>query len=283
MPEEIRHKFDDITLGDLTVTKIADKLEANRNRHLKAKAEINAAREEYSSLEEDNEPSIEAVASKKKWTNKKKGLRKFNPSSSTQKSHNQSGASSSAQLTPGLSHLLPVFGRSGNPGSVNTRPFLLPFDLIEKNRFTLLVINQDEVLGVKTFRNTSGTGWVSLQVKIGPENFKKATLKNLLLSGCPTALENVNKNQNKVGILFPSLEFRPFWALKARKMNTSTSSLSLSIFYVPFSQPIVSLYSFPIFPNSTSTLSTLTSFHSILVLLVLIERLTSNLRLYSVN
>ena len=48
LPEEIRHKFDDIALGDLTVPKIADKLEVYRNCHLKAKAKINAAKEEYS-------------------------------------------------------------------------------------------------------------------------------------------------------------------------------------------------------------------------------------------
>ena len=71
-------------------------------------AKINAAREEYSSPEEDDEPSIEAVASKKKCDNKKNGLQKFNQSSSTQKSQNQSGASSSAQLSPGLSQPLPV-------------------------------------------------------------------------------------------------------------------------------------------------------------------------------
>ena len=47
LPEEIRHKFDDLPLSDLTVPKIADRIELFRNRHLKAKAKaaIAAARE----------------------------------------------------------------------------------------------------------------------------------------------------------------------------------------------------------------------------------------------
>ena len=59
LPEEIRHKFDNMALGDLTVPKITDKLQIYRNRHLKAKDKINsvaiaATREECSSPEEDN-------------------------------------------------------------------------------------------------------------------------------------------------------------------------------------------------------------------------------------
>ena len=47
LPEEIRHKFDDLPLSDLTVPKIADRIELFRNHHLKAKAKaaIAAARE----------------------------------------------------------------------------------------------------------------------------------------------------------------------------------------------------------------------------------------------
>ena len=97
LPEEIKHKYDDIALGDLTVQKIADKLEVYRNRHLKAKAKINAPKEVYSYPEEDDEPSIEAVASKKKWTSKMNWFQKFNPSSSTQKSQNQTGTSEAAK------------------------------------------------------------------------------------------------------------------------------------------------------------------------------------------
>ena len=55
-------------MGDLTVPKIANKLEIDRYRHLKAKAKINAANEEYSSPDEEDEPSIEAVPGKKKCT-----------------------------------------------------------------------------------------------------------------------------------------------------------------------------------------------------------------------
>ena len=98
LPEEIRHKFDDLPLSDLTVPKIADRIELFRNRHLKAKAKaaIAAAREIESSTDEDAEPTVEAVASKKKWTNKKNGFRKFNPNSSNQKSQGQSGSSGAA-------------------------------------------------------------------------------------------------------------------------------------------------------------------------------------------
>ena len=129
LPEEIRHKFDDIALGDLTVPKIADKLEIYRNRHLQAKAKvnagkvedsspdeddepsieavkakINATKEEDSSPEEDDEPFIEAVAHKKKWTNKKNGFRKFNPSSSNQKYQEQSGTSGAPKKRPFCLH-----------------------------------------------------------------------------------------------------------------------------------------------------------------------------------
>ena len=80
LPEEIRHKSDDIAQGDLTVPKIADKIEIYQNRHLKAKAKAAAAaREGDSSPEEEDETSIEAVPQKKNWTNKKNRFRKFNP------------------------------------------------------------------------------------------------------------------------------------------------------------------------------------------------------------
>ena len=101
LPEEIRHKFDDLPLSDLTVPKIADRIELFRNRHLKAKAKaavaaVAAAREIESSTDEENETTVGAVASKKKWTNKKNGFRKFNPNSSNQKNQGQSGSSGAA-------------------------------------------------------------------------------------------------------------------------------------------------------------------------------------------
>ena len=75
-----------------TFPKIADKFEVYRTRHLKASAklQVKATKEENSSEDKD-ELLVEAVASKKKWTNKKNGYRKFNPNSSDhQKSHNNS-------------------------------------------------------------------------------------------------------------------------------------------------------------------------------------------------
>ena len=73
LPEEIRHKFTDLTLGDLTVLKIADKLEIYRNRHLKANAklQIQATMEEDSSLDKE-ELLFKAVAGKKVDTQEKR-------------------------------------------------------------------------------------------------------------------------------------------------------------------------------------------------------------------
>ena len=97
LPEEIRHKFDDLPLSDLTVPKIADRIELYRNRHLKAKAKAAV-------VEEEGETSVGAVASKKKWTNKKNGFRKFNPNPSNQKSQGQSGSSGAPKKRPFCLH-----------------------------------------------------------------------------------------------------------------------------------------------------------------------------------
>ena len=102
LPEEIRHKLDDLALGDLIVLKIADKLEIYKNCHLKASAklQIKVAKEEDSSLDEE-ELFAETVANKKKWANKKNGFWKINPNcSGNQKSQNQSGNPGASKKGP---------------------------------------------------------------------------------------------------------------------------------------------------------------------------------------
>jgi hypothetical protein len=80
LPEEIRHKFDDLPLSDLTVPKIADRIELFRNRHLKAKAKaaIAAAREK-SSLPPTKTPNRPS----KPWLPRKSGPTKRTASGSS--------------------------------------------------------------------------------------------------------------------------------------------------------------------------------------------------------
>ena len=123
---------------------------------------------------------------------------------------------------------------SGNPARVNTRPFLLPIDLKEKNHFSRIVINLDGFSKSKTLVRASATVWVSRLAFSCHEKSQKRTFLRNLLDDLLRAARNVNKNVNKVKGSSLSLDFRPLWVNKLLKSTTSNFCYCR---YLPPSRP----------------------------------------------
>ena len=138
--------------------------------------------------------------------------------------------------------------RSGNPARVNTRSFLLPIDLKEKNLFSRKVLDLDGLKGVEPFISVYGNFWVSLFTAHNHEFVKKLTLKNLSWRDSLCYVENVNKNINRAKGSELRLE-RASKTLKELKSTLCVSKIRFPLLFLSFLSffALLSCFSFPAF------------------------------------